>query len=94
MQHFLKGMSTAFFFALILSLSSLPLLAQMQFTGVRGNVEDETGARVTQVEITATEEATALKRTTISNELGIYELRWPAAWDLHRFGGTGRFQGL
>ena len=74
MQHFLKGMSTAFFFALILSLSSLPLLAQMQFTGVRGNVEDETGARVTQVEITATEEATALKRTTISNELGIYEL--------------------
>ena len=74
MQHFLKGMSTAFFFALILSLSSLPLLAQMQFTGVRGNVEDETGARVTQVEITATEEATGLARTTISNELGIYEL--------------------
>ena len=74
MQHFLKGMSTAFFFALILSLSSLPLLAQMQFTGVRGNVEDETGARVTQVEITATEEATGLTRTTISNELGIYEL--------------------
>ena len=67
-------MSTAFFFALILSLSSLPLLAQMQFTGVRGNVEDETGARVTQVEITATEEATGLTRTTISNELGIYEL--------------------
>ncbi len=74
MQHCLKGMSTAFFFALILSLSSLPLLAQMQFTGVRGNVEDETGARVTQVEITATEEATGLTRTTISNELGIYEL--------------------
>ena len=74
MQHFLKGMSTAFFFALILSLSSLPLLAQMQFTGVRGNVEDETGARVTQVEITATEESTGLTRTTISNELGIYEL--------------------
>ena len=74
MQHFLKGMSTAFLFALILSLSSLPLLAQ-EFTGLRGNVEDETGARVTQVEITATEEATGLKRTTISNELGIYELR-------------------
>ena len=74
MQHVLKGTGIAVFFALILSLSSLPLLAQMQFTGVRGNVEDETGARVTQVEITATEEATGLTRTTISNELGIYEL--------------------
>ena len=74
MQHVLKGTAIAAFFALILSLSSLPLLAQMQFTGVRGNVEDETGARVTQVEITATEEGTGLSRTTISNELGIYEL--------------------
>ena len=74
MQHVLKGTAIAAFFALILSLSSLPLLAQMQFTGVRGNVEDETGARVTQVEITATEEGTGLNRTTISNELGIYEL--------------------
>ena len=74
MQHVLKGTAIAVFFALILSLSSLPLLAQMQFTGVRGNVEDETGARVTQVEITATEEGTGLNRTTISNELGIYEL--------------------
>ena len=75
MQRFLKGMSTAFLFALILAMSSLLLLAQGDFTGLRGNVEDETGARVTQVEITATEESTGIGRTTVSNELGIYELR-------------------
>ncbi len=75
MQRFLKGMSTAFLFALILAMSPLFLLAQGDFSGLRGNVEDETGARVTQVEITATEESTGIRRATVSNELGIYELR-------------------
>ena len=74
MQRFLKGAGFVAFLTLALSLSSSPLLAQ-EYSGVHGNVEDETGARVTQVEITATEESTGITRSTVSNEVGIYELR-------------------
>lgn len=74
MQRFLKGAGFAAFLTLALSLSSSPLLAQ-EYSGVHGNVEDATGARVTQVEITATEESTGITRSTVSNEVGIYELR-------------------
>lgn len=72
MQRFLTVAGLAF--VLALTLSWTPMLAQ-EYTGVHGNVEDETGARVTQVEITATEESTGITRSTVSNEVGIYELR-------------------
>jgi hypothetical protein len=83
MQRFLTVAGLAVVLALVLSLSSSPVLAQ-EYSGVFGNVEDETGARVTQVEVTAANVETGVTRSTVSNDVGIYELRGlpPGTYDV------------
>ena len=57
----------------LLVTSLLP--AQTQFTGLRGDVTDQSDLPVPGADIVATNEATGLKRSTITNDFGQYELR-------------------
>ena len=40
--------------------------------GITGNVKDQTGAVLPGVEVTATQTATAAKRTVVTDEAGLY----------------------
>jgi len=75
MQQRMKWVRLTCFVGLAVLLSlPLSLLAQQQYGGVRGLVEDSSGGRAVGVKITVTGEQTGFSRNTVSNQEGLFEL--------------------
>jgi len=70
----MKDMGTSLLFAaLILVLSCSPAWAQAT-AQINGTVKDQTGALLPGVQVTATQTATGLARSAVTNEVGLYTL--------------------
>ena len=59
---------------LICVLGSVPAWAQLDSTALTGTVTDDTGRVVPDVQVVAEQNATGLRRETVSSSQGIYEL--------------------
>jgi len=70
----MKDLGTSLLFAaLILVLSCSPAWAQAT-AQINGTVKDQTGALLPGVQVTATQTATGLARSAVTNEVGLYTL--------------------
>ena len=60
---------------LIAFILAAPLATAQEYGGFRGKVTDPTGAIVVSADVTATSESTGLGNSTVTNEVGDFELR-------------------
>lgn len=59
----------------VVCILAVPLATAQEHGGFRGKVTDPTGAIVVSADVTATSESTGLGNSTVTNEVGDFELR-------------------
>ena len=74
-RHSTPTTVSAMLAGLIAFILAAPLATAQEYGGFRGRVTDPTGAIVVSADVTATSESTGLGNSTVTNEVGNFELR-------------------